>query len=85
MTTAFVISGGGSLGAARVGVLEALAERGQTPDLLVSTSVGAINAAHMAGHGTSRGHSRPQRADPSPGSIHPCGTEGVVSVGLRAT
>jgi NTE family protein len=54
MTTAFVLSGGGSLGAVQVGMLQALAERGHTPDLLVGTSAGAINAAYVAGHGTGR-------------------------------
>jgi NTE family protein len=54
MTTAFVLSGGGSHGAVQVGMLQALAERGVTPDLLVGTSAGAINAAYVAGRGTSR-------------------------------
>lgn len=49
MTTAFVLSGGGSLGAVQVGMLLALAERDITPDLVVGTSVGAINAAWVAG------------------------------------
>lgn len=52
MTTAFVLSGGGSLGAVQVGMLRALAERGITPDLLVGTSAGALNAAFVAAHGT---------------------------------
>ena len=52
-TTAFVLSGGGSLGAVQVGMLQALAEQGITPDLLVGTSVGAMNAAWVAGHGMS--------------------------------
>lgn len=49
MTTAFVLSGGASLGAVQVGMLQALAERKVRPDLLVGTSVGAINAAWVAG------------------------------------
>jgi NTE family protein len=49
VTTAFVLSGGGSLGAVQVGMLLALAERDITPDLIVGTSVGAINAAWVAG------------------------------------
>ena len=52
MTTAFVLSGGGSLGAVQVGMLQALAERDVRPDLLIGTSAGAINAAYVAGHGT---------------------------------
>jgi NTE family protein len=51
MATAFVLSGGGSLGAVQVGMLQALAVRGVEPDLLVGTSVGALNAAYVAGHG----------------------------------
>jgi NTE family protein len=52
-TTAFVLSGGGSLGAVQVGMLQALAQNGVHPDLLVGTSAGAVNAAWVAGHGTS--------------------------------
>ena len=46
--TAFVLSGGASLGALQVGMLQALYERGITPDFLVGTSVGALNAAFVA-------------------------------------
>jgi NTE family protein len=46
--TAFVLSGGASLGALQVGMLEALYERDIAPDLLVATSVGALNAAYIA-------------------------------------
>jgi NTE family protein len=52
--TAFVLSGGASLGAVQVGMLRALYERGIVPDLLVGTSAGALNAAFVA--------SRPQTA-----------------------
>ncbi|MGN6331439.1 MAG: patatin-like phospholipase family protein [Motilibacteraceae bacterium] len=48
MTTAFVLSGGGTLGAVQVGMLLALAERGTVPDLVVGSSVGALNAAFLA-------------------------------------
>jgi NTE family protein len=44
----FVLGGGGSLGAMQVGMLRALAEVGITPDLLVGTSVGSLNAAVLA-------------------------------------
>jgi len=47
MTTAFVLSGGASLGAVQVGMLLALAED-VGPDLIVGTSVGALNAAWIA-------------------------------------
>ncbi|HZP30186.1 MAG TPA: patatin-like phospholipase family protein [Acidimicrobiia bacterium] len=45
---AFVFSGGGNLGSIQVGMLRALLEAGITPDLLVGSSVGALNAAFMA-------------------------------------
>jgi NTE family protein len=48
VTTAFVLGGGGLLGAHEVGMLRALAEAGITPDLVVGTSVGAINGAFVA-------------------------------------
>ena len=53
MTTAFVLTGGGSLGAVQVGMLQALVDRDVRPDLLVGTSVGALNAAFVAGRGFS--------------------------------
>ena len=46
--TAFVLSGGASLGALQVGMLQALYEFGIEPDLLVGTSAGALNAAFIA-------------------------------------
>ena len=46
--TAFVLSGGGSLGAIQVGMLRALYEFGVRPDLLVATSAGALNATFVA-------------------------------------
>ncbi|MGO9784676.1 MAG: patatin-like phospholipase family protein, partial [Streptosporangiaceae bacterium] len=48
MTTAFVLGGGGVLGAHEVGMLQALAEAGIRPDIVVGTSVGAINGAFVA-------------------------------------
>jgi NTE family protein len=48
MTTAFVLGGGGILGAVEVGMLRALLERGITPDLVLGTSVGALNGALVA-------------------------------------
>jgi NTE family protein len=47
-STAFVFGGGASLGALQVGMLRALYERGIVPDVLVGTSVGALNAAFVA-------------------------------------
>ena len=54
--TAFVLGGGGVLGAAEVGMLQALFEHDIRPDLVVGTSVGAINGAVVA-------------ADPTPGAV----------------
>ncbi len=48
MTTAFVLGGGGVLGAVEVGMLRALLERGIVPDLVLGTSVGALNGAMVA-------------------------------------
>jgi NTE family protein len=45
---AFVLGGGGARGAFQVGALKALLEAGYQPDLMVGTSVGAINAAFLA-------------------------------------
>jgi len=50
VAVAFVLSGGGSLGAVEVGMLRALEERGIRPDVIVGTSVGALNGAWLAGH-----------------------------------
>src|SRR3954466_14364685 len=54
--TAFVLGGGGVLGAAEVGMLQALFEHDVRPDLIVGTSVGAINGALVA-------------ADPTPSAV----------------
>jgi NTE family protein len=56
VTTAFVFGGGGLLGASEVGMLRALIERGHRPDLVLGTSIGAINGAVVA-------------ADPTPGCV----------------
>lgn len=57
MTTAFVLGGGGVLGATQVGMLRALLEDGITPDLVLGTSIGAVNGAFVA-------------KDPTPESAH---------------
>jgi len=46
--TAFVLGGGGVLGAHEIGMLQALSETAIRPDLVVGTSVGAINGAFVA-------------------------------------
>lgn len=48
MKTAFVLGGGGVLGAHEVGMLRALSEAGIRPDVVVGTSIGAINGAFVA-------------------------------------
>ncbi|WP_035792063.1 patatin-like phospholipase family protein [Kitasatospora mediocidica] len=53
---AFVLGGGGYLGAHEVGMLKALLEAGIRPDLVVGTSVGAINGALVS-------------ADPTPAAV----------------
>lgn len=52
-TLAFVFSGGGSRGALQVGALQALLEHGLQPDLVVGSSIGAVNATYIAYHGFS--------------------------------
>jgi NTE family protein len=54
--TAFVLGGGGVLGAHEVGMLEALAEADISPGLVLGTSIGAVNGALFA-------------ADPGPGGV----------------
>lgn len=58
MTVAFVLGGGGVRGAVEIGMLRALLERGIRPDLVVGTSIGAINGALVA-------------HDPTPSVIEP--------------
>ena len=47
--TAFVFAGGGSLGAVQVGMLHELMHSGVSADLVLGSSVGAMNAAYFAG------------------------------------
>lgn len=54
--TAFVLGGGGRLGAAEVGMLEALCDAGVEPEVVLGTSIGAVNGAAYS-------------ADPSPGGL----------------
>ncbi len=48
MTTAFVLSGGGSLGAMQVGMLRALFRAGIRPGRVYGTSIGSLNGAALA-------------------------------------
>jgi NTE family protein len=54
--TAFVMAGGGSLGAVEVGMLRELMAWGEAPSFVVGASAGAINGAYFA-------------ADPTPGGV----------------
>jgi NTE family protein len=45
---AVVLSGGAAVGAFQVGVLDTLARRAVVPDLIVGTSIGAIDGAFWA-------------------------------------
>jgi NTE family protein len=45
---AFVLGGGGTMGAYEVGMLAALIERGIAPELVVGNSIGALNGAAVA-------------------------------------
>jgi NTE family protein len=56
--TAFVLAGGGSLGAMQVGMLDVLLAAGVQPDFVVGTSVGAINAGFFAGAPNGEGVAR---------------------------
>ncbi len=48
--TALVLQGGGALGAYQAGVYQALAESGLHPNWIAGISIGALNAAIIAGN-----------------------------------
>jgi NTE family protein len=56
--TAFVFADGGSFGAIQVGMLHSLAAHGITADMVVGSSVGALNGAFYAGDPTLKGVER---------------------------
>ena len=62
MSVAFVLGGGGKWGAVEVGMLAALADAQITPDLIVGTSIGAVNGAMFAGDPTPAGIDHLERA-----------------------
>lgn len=83
---AFVLSGGGNLGALQIGMLRALVERDIRPDLVLGCSVGAINGAALAEEPTFAGVARMERlwrdldgADLMPGGLLP----GAVALARR--
>ncbi len=53
--TAFVFSGGSSLGAIEVGMLKAIVEEGHKADMVIGTSVGSLNGAYYAFDPTIKG------------------------------
>lgn len=53
-----MLAGGGSLGAVQVGMLQEILAAGVKPDLIVGSSVGALNAAFFANDPTPQGVSR---------------------------
>lgn len=63
---AFVLGGGGVLGAAEVGMLRALLRAGYRPDLVVGTSIGAVNGALVAADPAERATDRLVRLWSSP-------------------
>jgi NTE family protein len=72
---AFVLSGGGNRGALQAGAIKALIERGIYPDLIVGTSVGALNGVVLAANPTlegarclAEGWQRTRRNDIFPGN-----------------
>jgi NTE family protein len=52
--TILVLQGGGALGAYQAGVFEGLAEAGFTPNWIAGVSIGAVNAALIAGNAPER-------------------------------
>ncbi len=59
--TAFVLAGGGSLGAVQVGMLKALTRQRVVPDFVVGASVGAINGVYFAMEPNEEGVARLER------------------------
>ncbi|WP_375777478.1 patatin-like phospholipase family protein [Bradyrhizobium sp. ma5] len=71
--TAFVFAGGGSFGAVQVGMLQALAAHGVAADMVVGSSVGALNGAFYAGDPTVSGVARPEPAGRVSGELADAG------------
>lgn len=69
---AFVLGGGGVLGAVEVGMLRALFRAGIRPDLVLGTSIGAVNGALVAADPTERVTARLVRiwASPEAGEVY---------------
>jgi len=61
MRRAFVLGGGGKWGAVEVGMLQALVDRGITPQLVLGCSIGSLNGAVFAADPTAAGVERLRR------------------------
>lgn len=62
--TVLVLQGGGSLGAYQAGAYEGLAEAGVIPDWIAGVSIGAVNAALIAGNPPERRVERLREFEP---------------------
>src|SRR5688500_4501287 len=63
---AFVLGGGGALGACEVGMLRALVDAGIQPDVVLGTSIGAVNGGIFSADPTAAGAERLEQLWRSP-------------------
>lgn len=86
-TTALVLAGGGSFGAVQVGMLKALVAHGVAAevDMVVGSSVGALNAAYFAGRPNAQGVAELERlwTGIRRGDIFPFGWHSLLGLILR--
>ncbi len=81
---AFVLGGGGALGACEVGMLLGLVEAGVQPDLVLGTSIGAVNGALFAADPTVAGVTRLSELWQSPDAAAGLGDGVLRQVGTLA-
>jgi NTE family protein len=83
-----LLQGGGALGAYQAGVYQALAETGLHPDWVVGISIGAINAAIIAGNAPERRVERLRefwrKSPPLPWASTPTSSASLNEARLRA-
>jgi NTE family protein len=86
VTTAFVLAGGGSLGAVQVGMASALLRAGIRPDRVYGSSMGAVNAAALAAQPTTAGVERLSAAwqQLSRREVYPADARQLVETALRS-
>jgi NTE family protein len=86
VTTAFVLAGGGSLGAVQVGMLNALLRAGIRPDRVYGSSIGALNAAALAAQPTAAGVDRLAAAwqQLSRREVYPADTRQLLEAAVRS-